>query len=139
VDSTTTTLTLSAMNSIFGDAGEGSEYPNLIMSDQDMWDRYWNLLQPQQRFADEELAKGGFKSLTFNGQGYVVDAASPAGYQWHLNLDYLDLYPHKDENFRFTGFTSPINQNIKSAKVFWMGALASSNNRRHGVLTAITA
>ena len=57
------------MNSLYGDCGEGSEYPNLLVSDQDMWDRYWNLLQPQQRFADEEMAKGGFKSLQFNGQG----------------------------------------------------------------------
>ena len=139
VDSTTTTLTLAAMQSIYGDAGEGTEYPNMLISDQDMWDRYWNLLQPQQRFADEEMAKGGFKSLQFNGQPYVVDAASPANYQWHLNLDYLDLYPHKDENFRFEPFTKPINQNVKSAKVYWMGTLASSNNRRHGALTAVTS
>ncbi len=139
VDSTTTTLTLSAMQSICGDAGEGSEYPNMVISDQDMFDRYWNLLQPQQRFADEEMAKGGFKSLQFNGQPYVVDAASPANHQWHLNLNYLDLYPHRQENFRFEQFTKPINQNVKSAKIYWMGVLASSNNRRHGVLTAVTA
>ncbi|MHA2047768.1 MAG: phage major capsid protein, partial [Candidatus Thorarchaeota archaeon] len=139
VDSSTTTLTLSAMQGIYGDAGEGSEYPNLLVSDQDMFDRYWNLLQPQQRFADEEMGKGGFKSLLFNGQPFVVDASCGAGDLYMLNLDYLDLYPHKDENFRFEKFIKPINQNVKLAKVYWMGVLASSNNRRHGLLGAITA
>jgi hypothetical protein len=127
------------MQGIYGDAGEGSEYPNLLLSDQDMFDRYWNLLQPQQRFASEEMGKGGFTSLLFNGQSYVVDASCPAGDLYMLNLDYLDLYPHKDENFRFEKFIKPINQNVKLAKVYWMGCLASSNNRRHGLLGAITA
>ncbi len=36
-------------------------------------------------------------------------------------------------------FVKPINQNVKTAKIFWMGVLASSNNRRHGILDAITA
>jgi hypothetical protein len=139
VDSTTTTLTISAMQSLFGDCGEGSEYPNFLLSDQDMFDRYYNLLQPQQRFVDEEMAKGGFKSLTFNGQPYTVDAAATAGDLYMLNLDYLDLYPHKDENFRMTPFQSPHNQAVKVAKIFLMTVLASSNNRRHGKLDAITA
>jgi hypothetical protein len=139
VDSSTTTLTLSAMQGLYVDCGEGSEYPDILIADQDMFDRYWNLLQPQQRFASEEMAKGGFKSLLFNGQPFVVDAACPAGYLFMLNLEYFDLMPHKDENFRFEKFIKPINQNIKLAKVYWMGAVASSNNRRHGALSAITA
>jgi len=139
VDSTTTTLTLSAMQSLYGDAGEGSEYPDLLLSDQDMFDRYWNLLQPQQRFASEEMAKGGFKSLLFNGQPHTVDAGSPANHLFMLNTNYFDLMPHKDENFRFEKFIKPINQNVKVAKVLWMGVFGGSNNRRSGVATAITA
>jgi hypothetical protein len=139
VDSSTTTLTLSAMQSLFGDCGEGSEYPNLLVSDQDMFDRYWNLLQPQQRFQSEDMAKGGFKSLLFNGQAYIVDAGCAAGDLYMLNMDYFDLMPHKDENFRFEKFTKPINQNVNVAKVLWMGVFAGSNNRRSGLLDAITA
>ena len=139
VDSTTTTLTLSAMQSLYGDCGEGTEYPNLAIGDQDMYDRYYALLQPQQRFADDDMAKGGFKSLQFNGIPVVVDPNAASGDLYMLNLDYLTLYPHRDENFRLEPFVKPINQNVKVAKVFWMGALASSNNRRHGLLDAITA
>jgi hypothetical protein len=139
VDSTTTTLTLSAMQSLYGDCGEGSEYPNLLVSDQDMFDRYWNLLQPQQRFQSEDMAKGGFKSLLFNGQPYIVDAGAAAGDLYMLNMDYFDLMPHKDQNFRFEKFVKPINQDVMVAKILWMGVFAGSNNRRSGLLDAITA
>lgn len=139
VDSTTTTLTLSAMQSIFGDCGEGTEYPDMIVCDQDNFDRYHALLQPQQRFASEDEAKGGFKSLMFNGTPVVVDASVPSGHMFFLNMNYIDLYPHKDENFRLEPFVKPINQNVKVAKVFWMGAMAISNVRRFGLLDSITA
>ena len=67
------------------------------------------------------------------------DAAATAGDLYMLNMDYLSLLPHKDENFRFDGFIKRDNQNAKTAKIFWMGVVASSNNRRHGKLDAITA
>ncbi len=139
VDSTTTTLTIAAMENMYGNCGNGDDYPDLIVGDQDMYDRYFGLLQPQQRFQDEEMAKGGFKNLMFNAAPFVADSHSPAGYLQFFNMDYLDLYPHKDENFRMEPFAKPINQNVKVGKIYWMGVLASSNNRRHGAMTAITA
>jgi len=139
VDSSTTTLTMSAMQALYGDCGEGSDYPHIIIGDQDMFDRYHALLTPQQRFASEDEARGGFKSLLFNGTPVVVDASAPSGHMIMLNLDYLHLMPHKDENFRMTDFLSPVNQEVKTAKIFWMGVLGGSNNRRQGALTAITA
>lgn len=137
VDSSTTTLTLSAMQSLWGDCSEGTESPDVVIGDQDMYDLYYNLLQPQQRFTSEEMAKGGFKSLLFNGQPFIVDAAATSGDLYMLNLEYLHLMPHKDENFRFEPFQKPVNQAVKTAKIFWMGVFASSNNRRHGKLDAI--
>lgn len=139
VDSSTTTLTMSAMQALYGDCGEGSDYPQIIVGDQDMFDRYHALLTPQQRYASEDEARGGFKSLLFNGTPVVVDASAPSGHMIMLNLDYLHLMPHKDENFRMTDFLSPVNQEVKTAKIFWMGVLGGSNNRRQGALTAITA
>tara|TARA_R110000751_G_scaffold23464_2_gene64920 strand:- start:146 stop:1063 length:918 start_codon:yes stop_codon:yes gene_type:complete len=139
VDTTTTTLTIAAMQGLYGDCGEGTEYPQIVVGDQDMYDRYYALLQPSQRFADDEMAKGGFKSLQFNGIPVVVDAAAAAGDMYMLNLDYISMMPHKDENFRFEPFSKPINQNVKLAKIYWMGVFAHSNNRRQGLLDAITA
>jgi hypothetical protein len=141
VDSTTTTLTLAAMQALWGDIGNGDagEYPELVLGDQDMYDRYYNLLQPQQRFADADAARGGFVTILFNGKPFVVDSHATAGDLYMLNLDYLKLKPHREENFRFEPFMKPINQNVKVAKIYWMGALTCCNNRRQGKLDAITA
>ncbi len=139
VDGSTSTLTIAAMQGMYGDCGEGTEYPDLIVSDQDNFDRYYALLQPSQRFAAEDMARGGFKSLQFNGIPCVVDAACAAGDMYFLNTDYITLSPHKDENFRLEPFIKPVNQNVKLAKIFWMGALCHTNSRRQGLLDAITA
>ena len=127
------------MQGMYGDCGEGTEYPKLVICDQDMFDRYYNLLTPQQRFSDNDMASGGFKSLQFNGIPVVVDSNVAAGDMYFLNLDYITLMPHKDENFRLEPFIKPVNQNVKLAKIYWMGAVGFSNNRRQGLLDAITA
>lgn len=139
VDSATATLTIPALQAKFGDATFGSEHPTIIISDQDKYDLYYALLQPQQRFMDSDSAKGGFQSLIFNGIVWMVDQKSPSNHIFMLNEDYIDLYVHKDENMRMMPFESPLNQNIKVAKIFWMGELCSSNNRVHAKLSAITA
>jgi len=138
VDSSTTTLSLSAMQSQFGAASIGSDTPTVGYCTQAVYDSYYALLQPQQRFMDEKTAKGGFTSLMFNGKPIIVDSHQKTGDLEFINEKYFKLYVHKDEDFRMEPFQKPINQNVKVAKVFWMGVLASSNNRMHAALNALT-
>lgn len=139
VDSTTTTMTISALQTMWGNCTVGSEHPSIVVSTQTNYDRFYALLQPQQRFMDAQMAKAGFTSLMFNGAPWVVDSKCPSGDVIMLNEKYLDLYPHKDENFRFKPFAEPVNQNLKLAKIYTMLVFASSNNRMHGTLNALTA
>lgn len=138
VDSSTTSLSIAAMQGLYGDASEGSEQPSVVITTQDIFDDYYSLLQPQQRFQDVESAKGGFTSLMFNGKPIIVDSKCPAGYMFMFNEDYLDLYVHPQEDFRFEPFAKPINQNVKIAHIYWQGALCSSNNRFHAGFSALT-
>lgn len=139
LDSSTTTLTIAAMQSRMSACRIGSDRPNVITCNSDNYDRYYLLLQPQQRFQDAETAKGGFASLMFNGVPVIDDSHCPTSYMFFLNEKYLRLWYHKDENFRFEDFIKPTNQNVKVGKIYWMGAFGSSNNRMHGALSAITA
>lgn len=139
VDSTTTTLTIPAMQTQLSACKINNEKPTIITTDSTGYDRYYNLLQPQQRFQDAETAKGGFTSLMFNGIPVLDDAKCPSGYMFFLNENYLFLTYHKDENFRFEDFQKPVNQNVKVAKIYWAGNMGSSNNRMHGVFTGLTA
>lgn len=139
IDSSTTTLSIAAMQSLWSNCAINGEPPSLVLVTTANYDRYYALLQPQQRFMDNETAEAGFTSLMFNGAPVIADSKAPTGYLVMLNEDYLDLYLHKDENFRFEPFMKPINQNVRVAHIFSMMVLASSNNRMHGALTAITA
>lgn len=139
LDSTTTTLSLAAMASRMSAARIGSDRPTVITTESTYWDKFHGLLQPQQRFQDSKSASGGFSSLLFQGVPVLDDAQCPTGYMMFLNEKYLKLYYHKDADFKFEAFAKPINQDAKVAKILWMGALGSSNNRMHAALSALTA
>lgn len=139
VDSTTTTLTMSALNSVYEDASVDSEKPTVATSTRANYNRFYNLLQPQQRFLDSSVAKGGFQSLMFNGIPFISDSHCPANHVFFINEGHLWLWYHPQRNFSLEPFQKPINQQVKVARILWMGALGSTNNRYHGKLSALTA
>lgn len=138
VDSTTTTLTLSAMMTQFNLATINSAAPSVGITTRSIYNTYYALLQPQQRFSDSDTASGGFASLLFNGAPIIPDSHCPSSNLLFLNEDYIHLWVHKDEDMRFEPFQKPINQNVKVAKIYWMGAYGTSNARLQAALTAIT-
>ena len=139
LDSTTTTLTLSAMNSVYESCTVGTDRPSVITTTRANYNRYYNLLQPQQRFYDSDSAKGGFSSLMFNSAPVLVDTHATTAGMYFINEKELWLFYHPSENFSFDDYDSPVNQRVMTGRVNWMGALGSSNNRKHGRLSAITA
>lgn len=139
VDSTTTTLSMAAVQSQFTAATVDNETPSVIVSTRSNYDRYYALLQPQQRFMDNETAKGGFTSLMFNMAPWIPDSHCPASHIFGINEGNIFLFAHTDEDMRMSPFVTPPNQNLKTAKLLWFGALGSSNNRLHFKLSAIAA
>lgn len=139
VDSATTTLTIAAMRAILSSATVDNERPTVISATRANFDRYHALLQPQERFQDKDTANGGFANLLFAGVPIVVDSKCPANHIFFINENHISFKVHKDEDMKFEPFQKPNNQNVKTAKVYWMGAFTSSNNRLLGKLSAITA
>jgi hypothetical protein len=138
-DTSSTTMTMGVLQTQYSNASIDNDHPTVAVATRANYDRYYNLLQPQQRFADVETAKGGFSSLMFNGIPFIADSHCPTNHVFFLNEDYLDLYTHKDENFRFEPFVKPKDQNVKVAKIYWAGAFTSSNNRMHAKFSALAA
>lgn len=138
VDSSTTTLSLAAMQALFNNCSVDNDTPTVGMTTRTVYNAYYSLLQPQQRFQSDGEAKGGFSSLMFNGIPIIVDSHQNSGDLSFINEKYLHLCYHPDENMRFEPWQKPINQNVKAAHLYWAGALCSDNNRMHGGLTAIT-
>ena len=139
LDSSSTVLSIPVMQSIHTSCTVDNESPTVAVGTRAVYDLYYNLLQPQQRFADTESAKGGFSSLMFNGIPVLADSHATSANLFFLNEKHLHLYAHKEEDMKMTDFLKPVNQNVKVAQIFFMGALGSSNNRLHGKLSAIAS
>ena len=139
VDSTTTTQTISAVNTQFENATIDSEKPTVLLSTRTIYTRYYNLLQPMQRFQDSDTAKGGFSNLMFNGVPWIADSHCPTAHLFGLNEKHLWLCYHPERNITQEPFQKPINQQVKVARLLWMGAFGSSNNRLHFKFSGLTA
>jgi hypothetical protein len=138
-DGTTTTLTISALQTMYNNLCINGKTPSVIVATRTNYNRYYALLQPQQRFVDQETAKAGFQNLMFNGTPFIVGPKAPSSHIFMLNEEFLNLYYHPQRDFAFDPFLRVVNQDLESGKVFWMGNLGSSNNRMHGKFTAIAA
>lgn len=139
VDSTTTTTTIKAMQALYNLCTIGNDSPDVIMTTRTLFNSFYSLLQPQQRFVDSKSAEAGFSSLLFNGSKVLADSHCTSNYMFMLNTKYLMLAYHPEENFKFQPFQSPINQAVKVAKIFWAGNLCSSNNRMLGMFSGLTS
>ncbi len=130
---------MAAMQTIYQNLCINNDNPTVIMGTRANYNRYYALLQPQQRFMDSDSAKGGFQSLMFNGTPFIAGSKVPSGHIFFLNENYLHIGAHKDEDMRFEKFQSPVNQNVKVAKIYWAGVMAIDNCRMHGKMTAVAA
>lgn len=139
VDSSTTTLTMSALQTLYHACVLNNMQPSVAVATKANYNRYYALLQPQQRFVDSTSAKGGWTTLMFNGIPLIADTSCPANHLFFLNEENLHLCVHTECDMEFTGFKDPINQDTEVAQILWMGAFASSNNRMHGKFSALTA
>jgi hypothetical protein len=138
VDSSTTAITPTAFQALYGDCSIDNDKPTVACTTQDVYDDLYGAFQPQQRFADEDTLKAGFNNLLVNGIPVIIDSHCSSGYLYMLNEAYISLLVHKDEDFRFSPFIQPTNQNVKVAHIFWTGAMTCSNPRMQGMFTALT-
>lgn len=149
IDSTTTTLSLSAMQSLFGSCTSGGRAPTIGFTTQANYNRYWNLNLTPQQFPvqpggkDMQLAQAGFENLLFNGMPILVDSHIPTtgteGNFFFLNEDYWQVVVASRADFHLQDFQTPVNQDAMTALLLWAGNGVCSNIARQGKFTAIAA
>lgn len=113
VERSFTNFQLNTVNKAYGYAWFGNRYVDLMITTQEGWNKFWNAIQPNQRFmeADTDLAKIGFQSFRFNGASVVVDKNCPANLLLGLNTNFVELYVTTSPKFQFgfTGFKEAMN------------------------------
>lgn len=140
VDATTTSFSLGAAQTMYNSCKQDEDKPDLITAYAGAFNRYWSLLQPQQRFSNTQLGEAGFENLRFNQADFVVDSYAPSGYVSFINTKHLILKSHSERDFpgQMDPFQKPVNQDARIAHLLWMGALISDENRKLGVMNALT-
>ena len=122
------------MTRLYGALSIGNDQPDLIICPQVLYDAYETGLQANKRFESDDagLGNAGFSTLRFKNAAVVADSHCPDGTMLMLNTKYLDFKVHSKRNFSFQDFQKPINQDARTAKIFWMGQLVCTNPRMQG-------
>lgn len=138
-EATATALTLAQMRTAYNTVSVGNDQPNVILTTRTLFEKYEDLLQPQERFMDSKTADGGFQNLLFKGAPIVYDNYVTTGDMYFLNTKYIRLVGHSDTWFKPTPFVRPNNMDARFAQILCYGELTISNRKRQGVLIAKTA
>lgn len=143
-DTTTTSLTIDKMLQmdsrlhINGAATKGS---SLLLGSYGVQRQYFNLLQPQVRYANSMQLEGGFEGVDFKGKPLVADRRAPFGHLYFLDESRIKVY--QDEDWHFLdedGLTIRQVPNRDAWAGYFVRYLNLGTDRRNtqGVMTALS-
>lgn len=144
VDSSTSTISLSALEASYINATVGSDMPDIIVTNASVYKKYWALLTANQRYGEEQTASGGFKYLLFNGVPIFFDSHSPGSgtgsatnWMFMINSKHFFLYVHEDDNMNVEKLPSPISQNITVQRLTHTCQAMITNRRLLSVMSVL--
>lgn len=137
------------MNFVWSLLIRGRDAPDVIISDQFMWQAYMASLQAQQRFVDVKTADLGFPSVKFMNTDVVLDGGlyfPSTSYgsgvttktMFFLNTKFLKWRPHSARNMvpLSPNRRYAINQDAEVAILAWAGAMTCNGQAFHGRLVS---
>lgn len=144
VDSTSSTIALSTLETGKLDATVASDGPDMALTNKSVYKKIWAILQANQRFGGEQTARGGFKYIMFDDIPVFHDSHSPGSgtgsatnWLWFLNSKHMNLIVHKDWNFSTEKISPPANQAIRIWRLLWAGNLVIRNRRMIGAYSVL--
>lgn len=117
---------------------EGNDFPQAILTTQDIYAAVDELFEQRQRFGDPTMASQGFETIKFHNAPVFFDRNVTAGEMFGVNLKYFYLYKLGDAWFKQSDWEEPLNQDVKIKKIILNGQLVISNRKRQFKLTGIT-
>jgi hypothetical protein len=151
IDSTTTTMTITALQSLFGSCTIGGRAPTLIAGDRANYLRYQALNQTLTTqwkgvsMVDQQFAAAGFDHLIFNNVPWLCDdhiddiQGTGDGALFFLNEEYWTFVVGQGGNFVIEDFVKPPNQDAMTAIMKLYCQLICANPARQGKFTALAA
>lgn len=118
---------------------KGASAVDYIITTRLVYELYEASLEPSIRYVQREAADATFGSLKFSTASIDFDPNCATGEMYMLPTSNLKLVVHADANMSMGEFKEPTDQDVRTAKIIWMGNLVTNNRRRLGKLTGITA
>lgn len=115
----------------------GMDKTDLISSDGNYYQFFWESLTDIQRINRTDKAVAGYDSLAFNTADVIYDGDSgiPADHMYFHNTDYIHWRPHAQRNMVPLENRTSFNQDAMVVPLVFAGNLTCSNADVQGVLT----
>jgi hypothetical protein len=122
------------MNALWMKLIRGTEHPDLVVADGEVYSTYESGLQENQRYTDARLGALGFETLKYKSAALVFDGAATGlvgGYM--LNTKYMKFEIYTGRNFEMLDLPdqSP-DMDAVTRHIAFMGALTLSNRSMQG-------
>ena len=143
-DTTSATLSQADMGVVYNQISKGSDVPDLILTNTNLFEKYESLLTANVRYQDVAKANAGFQNLMFKQTPVVFDLAlavdTSDAPMYFLNSKYLKLTGMNGHWFNTTDFQNGTVAGVDAryALIMAFGNLVCSNRARQGKLTAKT-
>ena len=141
-DTSASTLSQADMGVVYNQISKGSDVPDLILTNANLFEKYESLLTANVRYQDVAKANAGFQNLMFKQTPLVFDlaiaAASSSAPMYFINSKYLKLTGMNGHWFNTTDFQNGTVAGVDAryALVMAYGELTCSNRARQGYLLA---
>jgi len=124
------------MNALWMKLIRGTEKPDLVLADAEIYSTYESGLQENQRYADAKLGALGFETLKYKTAAIVFDGAATGlvgGYM--VNTKYLKFEVYSGRNFEALDLPDQTpDMDAVTRHIAFMGALTLSNRAMQGRL-----
>lgn len=129
---TTASNIVTYMNKTYNQVVRGTDYPDLIVFDNNYFSLFEAYVQGLQRIVDEtQLAKVGFPSYRYKRSQVVLDGGNggdcPANHGYFINTDYLSFVTYRERNMVELPMRDSFNQDSWVKYIVWAGNLCCSN------------
>lgn len=143
-DGTETELKLYGENSLseyIADCTLGPDFPNFHLTTLDLASKFESLIEPQNRYANQEMADAGFRNVSFHGAPVLGDYHCVAG-NWYglcMKKGIFQLRHHPSDNMTVSKWRELFPQYPKNLGKFvtWMGELCCKCRKVNFKFTAL--
>lgn len=134
----TSTLTNSLIN-LYNNCSKGLNTPDLMISPQELFERYEKDNRQYLQVRDTNLLDVGFMNQKFKRATWMWNencrktSATAGQHLYMISSDYMGITIHKERNFKMSSFVSPYDQDAQVAQILLAGNAWCNNSRFQGV------